>query len=244
MSVRRARRGFCSGGVLLGLLLVVGCGGGSSGDSGPGIYIHASVKLVPAPPDQTIGASPDEVLVGQVVVLDEYEEQWVAAKLTVNGVDVPAKIEGGQALGYDLSQVRIPGAEAGGTLEMHAELNGSSADLTLRCPSDVTIIAPADHSQATAGDSVTLSWSGKVDYDNSAFEPYVDVQGFDPTTGASTNLGVDHEVSHMSSDTFMLPAPGSAPEWLVHLFVPGDLARPPRGVGTCWLDRQVHLVVK
>jgi hypothetical protein len=210
------------------------CGDGSSNTSN-GLYINAA-----------LGATlvQDGGLKATVVVTrDDARGAQVAAALTVNGVEVPQQTLAGVVLGYDFSKVSIPDA-TGGTLRLHASFASDSADLTLHCPDQVTITAPAEQSRAAVGDSVTVSWRGEVDY-ATPIKPDILVRGFDPASGSESSLALaDRSVKGKSSDTFALPDLQGAPQWMVELFVPGDLVDDAAGMGFCMLERRIHIVSK
>jgi hypothetical protein len=206
---------------------VAACGGDSSTDVNNGLYINAALGATLAPGGDVHGT----VFISR----DNAQGEQVAATLTVNGVEVP------KSLGYDLADVSLPVAP-GGTLVLHATFESYSAELTLHCPDEVTFTAPAEGSGAAVGDSVTVSWSGDIDFATS-IKPDVMVRGFDAASGERTELGfADRVVAGETSDTFALPDPQGAPGWLVDLYVPGDLVNGAAGVGFCMLDRQIHLV--
>jgi hypothetical protein len=228
------------------LALVAGCGGGASDgvDVNNGLYINAGLgaTLIDAP--ITVGATPEGGMDAFVVVSrDDAQGAPVAATLTVNGVEVPQDIAFGAFLGYDFSQVAIPVAP-GGELHLHAAFEGASADLTLRCPDEVAFSAPADGTSVDPADEIAVRWDGTVDYATS-IRPDLMVRGFDPASGERTELGFGDRVeSGRDSDAFPLPALQGAPEWLVDLYVPGDLVNDAAGVGFCMLDRRLHLVAR
>jgi hypothetical protein len=209
------------------LALMAACGGESGTDANHGLYINAA-----------LGATLDPAggVHGTVFVSRETAQgEPVAATLTVNGVEVP------KSLGYDLADVSIPVAP-GGTLTLHASFESYSADLTLHCPDEVTIVAPGDASHAAVGDAVTVSWTGDIDYATS-IKPDIMVRGFDPASGTRTDLGfADRIESGKTSDVLTLPDPQGAPGWLVDLYVPGDLVNDAAGVGFCMLNPKLHLV--
>jgi hypothetical protein len=209
------------------LALVAACGGDSSTDVNHGLYINAALGATLAPGGDVHGTV--------FVTRESAQGEQVAATLTVNGVEVP------RSFGYDLSGVSVPVAP-GGTLTLHATFETYSADLTLHCPDAVTLTAPAEGSGAAVGDSVTVRWSGDIDYATS-IKPDVMVRGFDAATGERTELGFpDRVVAGKTSDTFALPDLQGAPGWLVDLYVPGDLVNDAAGVGFCMLNPRIHLV--
>jgi hypothetical protein len=220
------------------------CGGApsSTGDSNHGLYINSAlgVSLIQSP--ITTGFTPESAVKGLVFVSrDNVQGQKVAATLTVNGVEVPrdAFLEA-----FDLAKASLPNATAGGTLTLHAAFESYSADLVLHCPSEVSITAPADQTQAMIGDAMSVRWNGTIDY-GSAVKPDIMVHGFDPASGERSDLGFPDRVeTGKSSDAFALPDPKGAPQWIVDLYVPGIAVSDAAGIGFCMLDRRVHLLKK
>lgn len=225
----------------LALLAVAGCGGGSP-DTANGLYINAALGVTLVQSPIAAGPNPEGALKAVVVVSrDKAQVQQVAATLTVNGVEVPQQTLAGAFIGYDFRPLSVP-IQAGDTLTLHAAFADSSAELILHCPPGVTITAPTDGSQASAGDSVTVRWSGTVDH-ATFIKPDIIVRGFDPASGSSSDIGfADRSEKGKSQDAIVLPDTRGAPQWLVDLYVPGDLADGAAGTGFCMLDRRVHIV--
>jgi len=229
---------------MVGTALNAGCGGASS-NTNDGLYINAAlgVRLIQSP--ITTGMTPEGNLSATVSVARQNGQgAQIAAILTVNGVEVPKQETLGVFLGYDFSKVSVPNATAGGTLTLHASFETYSGELTLHCPSEVIITAPADNSQSAVGDSVTVSWNGALGH-ATPIRPDIMVRGFKPASGSTTGLVfADRIVTGKARDTFALPDLQGAPEWLVDLYVPGDLVNDEAGFGFCMLDRRIHIVSK
>jgi hypothetical protein len=225
------------------LPLISGCGGSpANGDSSNGLYINAALGVTLTQSPIRNGLPAESGVSGLVFVTrDNPQGPKVAATLTVNGAAVS---QDGFLLAYDLGQTTIPNATAGGAIRLHASYQSYSADLTLHCPAEVSITAPADNALAMIGDSLPVSWKGSLDYASIA-KPDIMVRGFDPASGERNDIGfVDRVESGKANDTVPLPDPKGAPQWLVDLYVPGDAVNDAAGAGFCMLDRRVHLVKK
>ncbi|MBK7858562.1 MAG: hypothetical protein IPJ65_08050 [Archangiaceae bacterium] len=221
-----------------------GTGGGRPADEAKGLYINASLGLRLVQSPIANGSVPEGAVSGTVFVSQGEHGDAVPAKLTLNGVEVPQQTAFGLFLGYDFAKANLSSIKPGEPLTVHAELDGGSSTLTVACPPEVLITAPAEGTQASTGDLVTVQWSGSVDH-QTPFKPDILVFGFNPATGAHVRTDLaDRIVSGKTSDTFALPDPKGQPQWSVELHVTGDLAQNPAGVGWCGLVRRVHLVAQ
>jgi hypothetical protein len=212
-------------------------------DSNQGLYINAAlgIELVQSPISQ--GSAAEGSVDGLVAVTrNDVSGERVMATLTVNGAEVPQQSSLGVFLGYDFAKANLPPVGPGSALTLHAELDAGSGTITLVCPPEVTITAPADGAMASTGDTVTVRWSGTIAH-TSVLKPDIMVHGFDPATGARVTLDLaDRVVSGKTEDTFTLPDPKGMPQWLIDLHVPGDAKSNSAGAGGCGLLRRVHLV--
>ena len=221
----------------LSLGVMTACATDGPADTSNGLYINAALGVTLTQSPLAMGVNREAAVEALVLVTrDNAQGEDADAILTVNGALVPKSI-----LGYDVSNVAVV-AGAGESLHLHATEGTDSADLTLPCPAEVTLTAPADNSDAAVGAMIDVTWTGSIDHATSV-KPDIMVHGFDPATGTRSKLDFpDRVVAGRSSDSFMLPDPKTAPQWLVDLYVPGDLIDHSGGVGFCMLDRRAHLV--
>ncbi len=221
--------------------LLAGCGGGKGGASN-GLFIAAGpISLIQSPiPGDLAGEAAVTGIVG--VNQGGLSGKGVPATLTVNGVEVPS-VAVGEAV-YDLTAVTIPNAAPGQPLVLHASYQTYSADMTLNCPSEVTLTSPADNSTAAAGDSVTATWTGTIDYDNILYKPHIAVFGLLGTDMPSDLGFADRFENGKTSDSFALPALNPSYQWVIDLHVPGSYVSDGSGYGYCELIRRTHVVQK
>lgn len=110
----------------------------------------------------------------------------------------------------------------------------------------MTITEPAENTQVSSGDSITARWTGTIKYQNSVYDPLLDIYRFDPGSGRFIPLlGFDPGAYHLqagdTSKALTLPE-NFDPQYVIQLSVPGDLTQTDDPMGFCGLYRRVHLI--
>jgi hypothetical protein len=161
------------------------------------------------------------------------------ATVRINGVVLPEQTPGL----YDARDLAIA---PGDTLSLLAVKDPDSASVTFKCPDAVSLDAPADNAQVTAGQALQASWTGRIAYSAGLFQPQLFLRAWDPTSDA---VGAAYDPVQLSptqtSASVTVPSDGK-PGYILELKVPGEYADQSStgGSGLCIIHRRVHLKVR
>jgi hypothetical protein len=241
--------------VIAAALMVGACGSGN-GNDGPGGTgsPDAGGKINPPVQGITINAAlgldlvqhPDSIEgpVTGLVLVELDDEPLSGATVTINGAVLPehSMIQGF----YDAAQAEIPNALPGGKLELTASKDGKSATLTLDCPTEVTIIAPAENTPVAIGETVTMVWNGKIDYDNPVIKPTARINAWRTEENRISSTTEEGSFKKLTTETSVqLKVPDDYGDaFVAELSVPGSMVIANDNAGMCGLVRRVRLTRK
>jgi hypothetical protein len=226
----------------------VGSGGGGDGGgtTKKGLKV-STLRLTLA--DKPTKEEPSGVIGRVVVNLDETPVKGATVK--VNGVVAPddATTEGFYVVS---NAAKIPNAVPGGKLEITASSGGESTSFTLNCGgTDLVLKSPAEGTKVTAGQKVTVTWSGKTaNASLGTITPVVRVVAYDAASNSAdskySSLAFVAVKEEATSAELTLPDVQDAPYdkgYLLTLDVPGDIATDAKEQnGLCAVTKRVHLV--
>ncbi|MGI5863635.1 MAG: hypothetical protein ACOX6T_16480 [Myxococcales bacterium] len=222
-------------------VMALACGGGNSdgltpdenADAGSkteekGLWIDASSGL-------TLNA---ENKVSSMLEVKRGTKVLETATLTANGVEID-KYEDSTTFKWALSPKDV-GAQPGKDIELVATDNGETATLKVPCPSDVTI-APVS-GPLTAGQKITVSWTGAVHYPDPWSKPNIGVY---PCDADGSHIRFPPPGDHSktldegaTSVELTVPDSEGREAYIIRLHVYGTQVDNAQGKGHCTLTRE------
>ena len=223
---------------------------GSSGtDNGGGgtVELNASLGIWLTQYPITKSTTFKEGPVSGFFMLKKDGDDLAGATVKINGTLIPEAPGQFQSPGsYDPAYAADIPIAPGGTMTITVDENGHHHEFSFVCPAEVTITEPAENTSVSVNDQITVRWTGTIKYQNSVYDPILNLFEYDPDTGTNISLlGFDPGPYHLNENdtslTLTLPDT-SRPQYFVELSIPGDLTQNDTAMGYCGLRRRVHLV--
>lgn len=159
--------------------------------------------------------------------------------LQINGVTIPYSAD---TKSYVFSNVTIPNAGPGSTITLSATRGTDSATFQVQCP-DAALSMPAENTKVTEGQTVPVSWTGRIRYASGVlFGPLLRLKGYSPTTQGVDPIGEKGTLVSDTSGTVKIPAADGRTGYVIELNVPGDAVSGDGGNGLCIVNRRRHVL--
>lgn len=222
--------------------------GNSGGDNGGGgaVELNASLGIWLTQYPITKGTFKEGPVTGWFS-LEKDGDDLAGATVKINGTLIPEAPGQFQSPGtYDPAYAADIPIQPGGTMTITVDEGGHHHEFAFVCPAEVAITEPAENTPVSANDQITARWTGKIKYQNSVYDPLLDIFRYDPDSGTFISLlGFDPGAYHLNAnDTSLdLTLPDNVdPQYVIQLSVPGDLTQNDTAMGYCGLKRRVHLI--
>jgi hypothetical protein len=225
-----------------------GTSGGDNGGGGGTVELNASLGIWLTQYPIPNGSSKEGAVTGWFM-LKKNGDDLAGATVKINGTLIPEAPGQIQSPGtYDPAYAGDIPIQPGGTMTITVDESGHHHEFSFACPAEVTITEPAEATQVSPNDQMTVRWTGTIKYPNSVYDPLLDIYRFDPGSGRYISLlGFDPGAYHLkATDTSLdLTLPDNIdPQYVIQLSVPGELTQTDDVMGFCGLKRRVHLIKK
>jgi hypothetical protein len=222
--------------------------GTSGGDNGGGGAVELNAALgiwltqYPIPK-----GVPKEGDVTGWFMLKKNGDDLAGATVKINGTLIPEAPGPAQSPGtYDPAYAGDIPILPGGTMTITVDESGHHHEFSFVCPAEVRITEPAEETQVSPNDQITVSWTGAVKYQNPVRDPLLDIFEYEPDSGTFLSLlkfdpGPYHLKATDTSLTVTLPD-NERPQYVIEISVPGNWIQNDDTTGFCGLKRRVHLV--
>ncbi|MFN7131049.1 MAG: hypothetical protein ACK4N5_03135 [Myxococcales bacterium] len=218
-------------------------GGGGGGGGGDGLTLNASLGIY----ETNLPAKGEESGLAGTILIKEGDEDVKDAVVKVNGVEIPVdSVYGWHDTGLATSKADVG---PGKTVTITATRGTKSASISFTCPSEVTLNAPT--AAVAQGETINVSATGKLNYDNIVANSHVQVRGWtkaDKLLGLPQNpQGPSNKKLDATTTSATLEIPelrGTEDAWVVELAVPGDYKYTDNTSGYCGLYRRALLEKK
>jgi len=225
-----------------------GTSGGDNGGGGGAVELNAALGIWLTQYPNTKGY-PKEGPVSGWFELRKNDDLLTGATVKINGTLIPEAPAEPESPGtYDPAYAGDIPIQPGGTMTITVDESGHHHEFSFPCPSELTITEPAEATQVSPNDQMTVRWTGAVKYQNSVRDPLLDIFQYEPDSGTLLSLlkfdpGPYHLKATDTSLTVTLPD-NERPQYLIEISVPGDWIQNDNITGFCGLIRRVHLINK
>lgn len=157
------------------------------------------------------------------------------AIVTLNGVELSPE--------YDNGGYAVPAsfeARQGDTLAVCAVNGEDATSILLHCPR-VEIASPAEGTAVSPGETVTVTWSGNVYFEDAWQPPAIGISGYDRTRNSMSGQGETVTLSPGDTSATLVVPDTTADEYVVLFEIAGSIERNGASQGACKVDDSVIL---